>query len=423
MRNFDEPDLFTDESLIDDPQPHYDRMRGECPVRIEPHHGVAAVTGYEQAVEVFRDHAGYSSINAVTGPFPSLPFEPEGDDIGALIEKYRDHFPMNEHLVTLDRPQHTAHRELLKKLLTPRRLKENEEFVRRLADRQIDEFLERGRCELMSEYAKPFSLLVIADLLGVPEEDHRSFRAQLASGSAPLENGEVPIANPLEFLEERFTRYVEDRRREPRGDVLTSLATARFPDGTLPEVADVVRVACFLFAAGQDTTARLLTSAFRIIAERPDLQRLLRDERERVPAFVEETLRMESPVKSGFRLARTPMTLGGVDVAPGTTVMVLNGAVNRDPARFECPHEFRVDRPNVREHLAFGRGIHTCPGGPLARIEALVSIERLLDRTSGITLSEAEHGPPGERRYSYEPTYILRGLNELHLEFAPAAAL
>ncbi|WP_026405904.1 cytochrome P450 [Actinomadura rifamycini] len=419
MCDFDEPDLFTDESLIDDPHPYYDRLRGECPVRIEPHHGVAAVTGYDEAVEVFRDPAGYSSVNAVTGPFPSLPFEPEGDDIGALIEKYRDRFPMNEHLVTLDRPQHTAHRALLRKLLTPRRLQENEAFMRRLADRQIDEFFDRGRCELMGDYAKPFSLLVIADLLGVPEEDHRSFRAQLASGSAPLENGEVPIANPLEFLEERFTAYVEDRRREPREDVLTSLATARFPDGTLPEVADVVRVACFLFAAGQDTTARLLTSAFRILVDRPDLQRLLRDERDRVPAFVEETLRMESPVKSGFRLARTPGTLGGVDVAPGTTVMVLNGAVNRDPARFECPHEFRVDRPNVREHLAFGRGVHTCPGGPLARIEARVSIERFLDRTSGITAVEAEHGPPEDRRYSYEPTYILRGLNDLHLEFTP----
>ncbi|WP_262402873.1 cytochrome P450 [Actinomadura sp. CNU-125] len=101
--------------------------------------------------------------------------------------------------------------------------------------------------------------------------------------------------------------------------------------------------------------------------------------------------------------------------------MVLNGAVNRDPERFECPHEFRVDRPNVREHLAFGRGIHSCPGGPLARIEARVSIERLLERTGGITLDEAEHGPSGERRFSYEPTYILRGLNELHLEFAPVA--
>jgi cytochrome P450 family 150 subfamily A5 len=97
---------------------------------------------------------------------------------------------------------------------------------------------------------------------------------------------------------------------------------------------------------------------------------------------------------------------------------VLNGAANRDPRRFEDPAEFRVDRGNAREHLAFGRGVHSCPGGSLARLEARVSIERLLDRTADIRISEAQHGPPGARRYHYVPTYILRGLTRLHLEFA-----
>ena len=92
------------------------------------------------------------------------------------------------------------------------------------------------------------------------------------------------------------------------------------------------------------------------------------------------------------------------------TLMVLNGAANRDPRQFEDPAEFRIDRDNAREHLAFGRGVHSCPGGPLARIEARVSIERLLDRTEEIGISEAHHGPPGARRYQYMPTYILRGL-------------
>jgi cytochrome P450 len=181
----------------------------------------------------------------------------------------------------------------------------------------------------------------------------------------------------------------------------------------------VVRIACFLFAAGQETTARLLAFALQVIAERPDLQQLLRHERDRIPNFIEEALRMESPVKSDFRLTRIPATLGGVDIPAGTTVMVMPGAVNRDPGRFEQPHEFRVDRGNVREHIAFGRGIHTCPGGPLARVEARVSIERLLDRMAGITISAAEHGPAGARRYEYEPTYILRGLRALHLEYTP----
>jgi len=128
---------------------------------------------------------------------------------------------------------------------------------------------------------------------------------------------------------------------------------------------------------------------------------------------------MESPVKGDFRLSRTPATIGGVDVPAGTTVMVLNGAADRDPRRFECPNEFQIDRPNAREHLAFGRGPHACPGGPLARAEARISIERLLGRMQEIRISEPSHGPPAGRRYDYVPTYILRGLRRLHLEFTP----
>jgi cytochrome P450 len=101
--------------------------------------------------------------------------------------------------------------------------------------------------------------------------------------------------------------------------------------------------------------------------------------------------------------------------------MVLNGAANRDPRRFENPDEFVVDRANARQHLSFGHGIHTCPGAPLARAEARVSVERVLDRLGDITISVSEHGPAGARRFQYAPTYILRGLTHLHLEFAPSA--
>ena len=227
------------------------------------------------------------------------------------------------------------------------------------------------------------------------------------------------VRHPLEFLYERFTAYVEDRRANSRDDVLTGLATATFPDGSTPEVIDVVRVAANLFAAGQETTVRLLGAALQIIGERPDLQQLLREEPDRIPNFVEETLRIESPVKGDFRLSRVPVRVGGVDIPAGTTVMVLNGAANRDLRRFERPDEFRVDRSNTREHVSFGHGIHTCPGAPLARAEARVSIERLLDRMGDIRISEAEHGPPDSRRYQYVPTFILRGLTNLHLQFTP----
>jgi cytochrome P450 len=332
---------------------------------------------------------------------------------------------MSDQLPTMDPPTHTDHRALLMRLITPKRLKENEEAMGRLADRVLDTFLADGEGEFISGFAGPFTLLVIADLLGVPEEDQSEFLEQLQrrpqEGGGIGSTGSEELAHsPMEYLYARFAAYIEDRRREPRDDVLTGLATATFPDGSTPEVADVVRVAANIFSAGQETTVRLLSSAFRMIAEDPDLQRLLRSDRTRIPNFVEETLRMESPIKGDFRLARVPTTVGGVDVPAGTTLMVVNGAANRDPRRFEDPGTFDPARPNARQHLAFGRGIHACPGAPLARAEGRVGIERLLDRTADIRISERAHGPADARRYRYIPTFILRGLTHLNLDITPA---
>jgi cytochrome P450 len=181
----------------------------------------------------------------------------------------------------------------------------------------------------------------------------------------------------------------------------------------------VVRTATFLFAAGQETTAKLLSAALRFLGDQPELQQQLRDDRSLVPIFIEECLRMESPVKTVFRMARKTTTLGETPVPAGTTVMVSPGAANRDPRRFDHPHEFQLDRKNVREHIAFSRGIHSCPGAPLARVEGRVSVERILDRLADITIDEEFHGPAGRRHYTYEPTFILRGLTELHIKFKP----
>jgi cytochrome P450 len=427
MSNFDSVDFFTDPSLVPNPHPYFDYLRSKNPVLRLPHQNVVAITGYDEATAVYKDPDTFSNCVALGGPFPPLPFEPAGDDLNAQIDQHRDQFPMFEHMVTMDPPEHTRARSLLSRLLTPSRLKENEEFMWRLADRQLEEFLANEECEFIAEYSKPFATLVIADLLGVPEEDHKQFRFMLGAGHpgvrvGALDHESVGI-NPLEWLDEKFCAYIEDRRHEPRDDVLTALATANYPDGSTPEVIDVVRSATFLFAAGQETTAKLLSAALQVLGDRPDIQQKLRGDRSLIPGFIEESLRMESPVKSDSRLARKRATVGNVDIPAGTIVMVLPGAVNRDPRRFENPHEFRLDRKNVREHMAFARGVHSCPGGPLARVEGRVSIERILDRMSEISISEAQHGPAGERRYTYEPTYILRGLSELHLTFTPRPAL
>ena len=415
-------DFFTDPSMVDDPYPYFEQLRAECPVLALPHLGVVAVTGYDEATEVYRDTDTFSSCNSVIGPFATFPVPLEGDDVGDIIDRYRDQVPMHEHMVTMDPPDHTRERSVLMRLITPKRLRDNEAFMWRLADQQLDEFVADGRCEFIGAFAQPFALLVVADLLGVPEEDHQRFREGFGLSAAPgsMRGADDQVGgNPLEWLDDWFARYVEDRRAHPRQDVLTQLATATYPDGSTPDVISVVRTATFLFAAGQETTARLLATALKHLAEHPELQDRLRADRDLIPGFVDEALRVESPVKADFRLARRTTTIAGVDVAAGTPVMLLNGAANRDPGRFECPHEFQADRPNASAHIAFGRGVHSCPGGPLARAEARVSLERILDRMQDIRLSEEHHGPPDARRFSYEPTWVLRGLTRLHLEFTP----
>src|SRR6202008_5009411 len=156
-----------------------------------------------------------------------------------------------------------------------------------------------------------------------------------------------------------------------------------------------------------------------MLAERPDLQEQLREDNSKIPAFIEEMLRIESPIKPISGRAGRPPRMGEIDVKAGTSVLVMNGAANRDPRRFEEPSEFRLGRPNILQHMAFGRGIHTCPGAPIARAEVRVSLERILDRMADIRLSEAEHGPAGARRLEWDPTFLFRRLKELHLDFTP----
>ena len=420
MADLEATDFFTSGELIADPYPYYDALRARCPVAREPHHGVFMVTGYDEALAVYRDSERFSSCTAVTGPFPGFPVPLEGDDISDLIEQHRDELPYSDQLPTFDPPRHTQHRALLMRLLTPRRLKENEDSMWRLADRQLAEFLADGRCEFLGDFAGPFAMLVIADLLGVPEEDHDLFRRGTgqAKGGFGSTSGETLAHTPLEFLYEAFTAYIEERRRSPRDDVLTRLAQATYKDGSTPEVIDVVRLAANLFAAGQETTVRMLAASVQVLAEDAELQAALRERRELIPGFIEEILRYESPIKGDFRLTRVPVNIGGVDLPAGTTLMVLNGAANRDPRRVRpaltnCSRSARTHASTSPSDTAST----SAPERPLARAEGLITLERMLDRMVDIRICEAEHGPPGARRYRYYPTFILRGLQRLHIEF------
>jgi cytochrome P450 len=423
MSDLDAIDFFTDLSVVNDPAPYFHHLRSKCPVLREPHHGAMMVTGYEEALEVFKRREIFSSCVAVTGPIPPLPFAPQGDDIDEQLKQHQPGMPWSAHLVSQDGQSHAALRVILTGVLTPARLRKNEEYIETLADRLIDEFIAAGRCEFVSNYAHALSTLVIADLLGVPQEDRKELLELL--GKPPTQIGgdaQHKIGpDPLALLEERFSRYMRERRGDSRGDMMSDLANARFKDGSEPDLAVPVRLAKFLFGAGQDTSARLMASAFRVLCECPALQQILRAERHRIPDFIEETLRMESPAKAIHRLARSTTAIGGVPVPAGSIVTLGLGAANRDPRHFESPDDFKLDRTNVRDHIAFSRGAHACPGAPLARAETRITLERFLARTADIRISDANHGPRESRRYDYEPTYLLRGLSALHIEFTRAS--
>lgn len=424
MTDYAATNFFADRAVQDDPYPYFDWVREQGPVWQEPRFGVYLITGHPEAMEVYGDPATfpdhdaasgtYSSCNVVSGPFQQFSEPVEGDDITDTIVRCRHELPFSDQLPSFDPPNHTDHRHLLMRLITPKRLKENEAFMWDFADHLIDAFVDAGRLEMIGDYAEPFTLTVVADLEGVPESDHSLFRERLSTVHKDIAH------KPLEFLYERFSAYIADRRAEPRGDILTGLATATFPDGTLPEVDDAALIAANLFVGGQETTVRLLSFALRMLAERPDLQAAVREDPARIPNFIEETLRLESPLRSQFRMTRVRTTLGGLDLPAGATVMLAPGACNRDPRVFEDPHTFDIDRANARQHIGFGFGIHTCVGAPLARAEGRVTLTRFLDRTDDIRISTEHHGPAGDRRYEYLPTFFLRGLQRLHLEVTPA---
>jgi cytochrome P450 len=406
--------FFSDREVQDDPYPYFDALRAASPIYREQRYGVFMVTGYDEALDIYNDSKTFSSCNVVSGPFVRFPEPFQGDDVSELIEKYRDMLPFSDQMPSFDPPKHTDHRNLMLRLLTPKRLRENEEFMGRFSDILLDAMLPRGGGDMVTDYASPFAQMVIAELEGVPEEDHPQFAEKLNRMSVDLQH------KPLEFLYQQFAEYIEDRRRNPRADIMTEMATATFPDGTLPTVHDVALLAANMFTGGQETTVRMIAFAVRTLAERPDLQQRLRDNRELVPSFIEETLRFESPLRAQFRMARVSTNVAGVDIPAGSSVLLLPGAANRDPKMFENPNVFDIDRKNVIYHLTFGHGTHHCAGAHLARAEGRVTLNHLLDRTTDISIDESVHGPAGERRYEFMPTYFLRGLVQLSVQLTPA---
>ncbi|MGE3692100.1 MAG: cytochrome P450 [Novosphingobium sp.] len=411
-----EIDYFTDKAVLLDPYEFLEGVRQHGPVVRLKSRDMVAITGFEEAVQVLTNHQDFSSI---LNPEPTAPlrFEPEGDDITAQIDAAMGTGPMDL-MVSYDGKKHADARSLLNPLFTPSRLKANEEYMRGVADDMVREMVAKGGCEAITEVATPYVTLVIADLLGVPPEDREAFR-KIIDSAPPPGNMDAPTegdVHPLMIMAQYFMRYMSERLAAPQGDLLTELATAKYPDGEEVPLIEAVKNAMFLFAAGQDTSAKLIGNSLRFLCEDPELQAELRADQSKIGPFLEEVLRLEGSTKTTFRLAKRKTRIGDLEVPAGQRITVFVSAANRDPRRWEDPHAFKLGRPKIKEHLAFGRGAHVCAGAPLARKEVEVLYQKLFEHTSDIRLNEKHHGPKGARRIDYEPSFIIRGLANLHVE-------
>jgi cytochrome P450 len=422
MQALEDRDYFTDHSILKEPYAYFEAIRAKGPIYQLPGSGIVVVTGFDETLDVLKNIQDFSSVIAPQGPAAPLPFQPQASDITPQIEAHRTEFVGGDLVVAYDDRQHTLSRSLLTRLFTPSRLKANERFISEYSDQLVKDAVAKGECELIKQIATPFVTLVIADLLGVPADDRQLFMDAIEAGSPPgsLDSDDLMAQNqPLVLMGMHFAGYVQDRRQNPRADILSELANATYSDGSTPEALEIVRLATFLFGAGQDTSAKLLGNAMKFIVDQPGLQDRLRSDPSLIPQMLEEVLRLEGSTKMTARLARKDTHIGDLKVPAGTTVMLALSAANRDPRRWKDPEAFTLDRPKIKEHLAFGRGAHVCAGAPLARSEVRIILEKFLEHTSKIDLVEDKHGPRHNRSFDYEASFIIRGLAQLHLKLMP----
>lgn len=428
MQKLEERDFFTDHQILKEPYQFFEAVRKHGPVWRPPGKDYLIVTGFDEALQVLKNHQDFSAVIGVAGAAAPLPFEPHGCDITEQLEANRSRILGGDYIVNLDDDPHTKLRSLVNRLFTPSRLKANADYITEIAAGQVRNAVAKGSVELIKTISTPFVTLVVADLLGVPAEDRLHFTNLIESAPPPgslnsSENDYSGEDHPMVVMAGFFARYITERTQNPRGDILSEFAHAEYSDGTRPRIEDLVALSTFIFGAGQDTSAKLLGNSMRYLVDEPGLQDRLRQDPSLIPAMLEEVLRLEGSTKQTARLARRDTQIGDLKVPAGTKVLVALSAANRDSRRWPNPQAFVLDRPAIREHLGFGRGKHVCAGAPLARVEVRIILEQFIKYTSNIDLDENEHGPCGDRELNFEPSFIIRGLAELHLKLTPSVAI
>jgi cytochrome P450 len=378
-----EPDEFEPfaQATIESPYAFYRSLRTHAPVYRVPKADYYLVSRHADIKSVVLNPATYSSnltsiVMAQTdGSVASL-------DVGQLGMG-----PVDV-LAVQDPPIHTRQRSLTQPRFAMRTVRGREQSVREQASDLLDAALEdQQETNWMKKFASLLPMKVIIDIIGLPMEDREQVKAwsdlaiALLSGTSTAEQTATHAMGALglfQYLQARF----EEAQQDPKDDLLGLLADATGNRGDALTVEESVSILLQLLIAGNESTASLIGSATRLLAEKPDLQAALRQDPSRIPRFVEEALRLETPFQGHFRKTTAACELAGVALPEGARLMVLWASGNRDERVFDAPDTIDVDRANLRAHLGFGHGIHLCIGAQLARLETKVAIEELLKRTT-----------------------------------------
>lgn len=414
--------LFSlDQEAVRCPYPIFERLRQEAPVVWVDEIESFVVTRYEDVSYVLRHPELFSSALA-TGPVLARQM---AEGIQTLLGQAHDGIESVLHrvnrgrtkvLLSADPPLHRRQRNLVNRAFTQRRVRQSEDAIRSIAEQLVAGFAATGRVELVSQFAVPLPLSVIADRLGVPRSDMADFKRwsddfTVAIGNHQLGQDELRsmLVSQSEFFE-YFEDMVIDRRKDPTGDLLSELANARLPDGDELEMPELLGMLNQFLVAGNETTTKLLTFSARRLAEDPDLAGRLRADPSLVELFVEEMLRLEAPVQGLYRQSVADCRLGGTAIPAGASLWLAYASANHDHSIFACPGELDLERSFAQPHLSFGFGEHFCLGAALARAEARIGISVLLERLADIRLDQAN-------RFEFESSYALHGLRELRLTF------
>lgn len=382
------------------PYPIFHRYREADPV----HWGVAGLAGFPGAWYLFRHEDGIRTLKddrlgkqRRTVTYSGGGGDPSREDGGKppVPEAAKPFFQLaSNFLVHQDPPDHTRLRSLVSKAFTPRAVEAMRPRIVELTDQLIDGVEDRAEMDFITDFAFPLPVAVISDMLGLPEEARdlfarwsRTFQeVDVRTTEETWKRAGRSVAEARSYIGD----LIEERRRVPREDLVSALIEAEREGDKLTK-DELVGNILFLFVAGAgfETTTGLIGNGLLALLRNPDQMELLRSERKWLGSAVEELLRYESPIQMTNRVAHEDLEVRGRRIREGDSVLIVIAAANRDPEVFPEPDALRIDREENR-HYAFGQGIHYCLGGPLARLEAEVAFDRLLDRLPRLALADAD---------------------------------